>query len=60
MKGARAWGGAGGKNAGLNHVGAAERAGLSGREVCGMREVAGKSMEITQNEDCEGSIPAPD
>ncbi len=32
---------------------------LSGREVCGMRGVAVKCIDITQNPDCEGSIPAP-
>ncbi len=32
---------------------------LSGREVCGMRGVAVKCIDITQNSDCEGSIPAP-
>ncbi len=31
----------------------------SGREVCGMRGVAVKCIDITQNSDCEGSIPAP-
>ena len=28
-------------------------------EVCGMRGVAVKCIDITQNSDCEGSIPAP-
>ena len=32
---------------------------VSGREVCGMRGVAVKCIDITQNSDCEGSIPAP-
>ncbi len=32
---------------------------LSGREVCGMRGVEVKCIDITQNSDCEGSIPAP-
>ncbi len=31
---------------------------LSGREVCGMRGVAVKCIDITQNPDCEGSMPA--
>ncbi len=31
---------------------------LSAREVCGMRGVAVKCIDITQNSDCEGSIPA--
>ncbi len=33
---------------------------LSGGEGCGMRGVAVKCIDITQNSDCEGSIPAPD
>ncbi len=32
---------------------------LSEREVCGMRGVAVKCIDITQNPDCEGSLPAP-
>ncbi len=32
---------------------------LSGGEVCGMRGVAVKCIDITQNPDCEGSIPEP-
>ncbi len=31
---------------------------LSEREGCGMRGVAVKCIDITQNSDCEGSIPA--
>ncbi len=31
---------------------------LSELEVCGMRGVAVKCIDITQNSDCEGSIPA--
>ncbi len=31
---------------------------LGEREVCGMRGVAVKCIDITQNSDCEGSIPA--
>ncbi len=34
-------------------------AGWSGGEVGGMRGVAVKCIDITQNSDCEGSIPAP-
>ncbi len=49
-----------GKNAWRNPVGPSELAVLSGREVCGMRGVAVKCIDITQNADCEGSIPAPD
>ncbi len=51
---------AGGKKSGLNPVEPSELAVLSGREVCGMRGVAVKCIDITQNADCEGSIPAPD
>ncbi len=29
------------------------------REVGGMRGVAGKCIDIAQNSDCEGSLPAP-
>ncbi len=50
----------GGKNSGLNPVEPSELAVLSGREVCEMRGVAVKCIDITQNADCEGSIPAPD
>ncbi len=32
---------------------------LSWREVCGMRGVAVKCIDIAKNTDCEGSIPAP-
>ncbi len=47
-----------GKNAGLNAVSQLELQVLSEREVCGMRGVAVKCIDITQNSDCEGSIPA--
>ncbi len=50
----------GGKIAGLQPAEQWELARLSGREVCGMRGVAVKCIDITQNPDCEGSIPAPD
>ncbi len=60
LKGAQAGCEAGGKNSGLNPVEPAELAVLRGREVCGMRGVAVKCIDITQNADCEGSIPAPD
>ncbi len=33
--------------------------GLSEREVCGMRGVGVKCIEIAQKADCEGCIPAP-
>ncbi len=48
-----------GKIAGLNTSAPLIMAVLSGREVCGMRGVAVKCIDITQNPDCEGSIPAP-
>ncbi len=60
VTGAQAGWSARGKNSGLNPDGPAELAVLGGREVCGMRGVAVKCMDITQNADCEGSIPAPD
>ncbi len=60
IKGAQAGCEAGGKNSGLHPVEPSELADLSGREVCGMRGVAVKCIDITQNADCEGSIPAPD
>ncbi len=49
-----------GKMGGLNPAEPLKLARLSGREVCGMRGVAVKCIDITQNPDCEGSIPAPD
>ncbi len=49
-----------GKIAGLNPVGPLKLADLSGREVRGMRGVAVKCIDIAQNSDCEGSVPAPD
>ncbi len=50
---------AGGTIAGLNTAKTLRLERLSGREVCGMRGVAVKCIDITQNPDCEGSIPAP-
>ncbi len=47
------------KIAGLNLAPPLKLAFLSAREVCGMRCVAVKCIDITQNSDCEGSIPAP-
>ncbi len=49
-----------GKSAGSNPGEPLKLARLSGREVCGMRGVAVKCIDITQNPDCEGSIPVPD
>ena len=42
--------------AGLNPVEPSELACLSGEEVCGMRGVAVKCIDIAQNSDCEGSV----
>ncbi len=60
LKGAKAAFQVSGKMAGLNPAEPLKLARLSGREVCGMRGVAVKCIDITQNPDCEGSIPAPD
>ncbi len=51
---------AGGKSSGLNPVEQSELAVLSRREVSGMRSVAVKCIDITQNAGCEGSILEPD
>ncbi len=59
-KGAQEGGKAGVKNSGRNPVAPSELEVLSGREEWGMRGVAVKCIDITQNADCEGSIPAPD
>ncbi len=48
------------KNYGSNAVGPSELAALSAGEVCGMRGVAVKCIDITKNADCEGSILEPD
>ncbi len=58
-KGAEEEGQVSGKIAGLNLAPPLKLAWLSGGEVCGMRGVAVKCIDITQNSDCEGSIPAP-
>ncbi len=50
----------GGKRAGLNPGRPLKLGIVSEREVSGMRGVAVKCRDITQNSDCEGSIPAPD
>ncbi len=49
---------AGGQRSGLNTGLPTELGALSGREVGGMGGVAVKCIDITQNPDCEGSIPA--
>ncbi len=59
LKGAKADGQVDGKMRGLKPRPPLIRTVLSGREVCGMRGVAVKCIDITQNSDCEGSIPAP-
>ncbi len=59
LKGAEAAGQVSGKIRGLNLRPPLKLTVLSGREVCGMRGVAVKCIDITQNSDCEGSIPAP-
>ena len=48
-----------GKIAGLNPVEPLKLRCLSWREVRGMRGVAVKCIDIAQNSDCEGSVPAP-
>ncbi len=50
----------GGKIAGLNPAVTLKLACLSGREVCGMRGVAVKCIDIRRNPDGEGGLPAPD
>ncbi len=58
LKAARADRRVSGKHAGLNPVEPLKLPDYSEREVCGMRGVAVKCIDITQNSDCEGSIPA--
>ncbi len=48
-----------GKKRGLNHRTPLKLTVLSGREVCGMRGVAVKYIDITQNSECESGVPAP-
>ncbi len=48
-----------GKIVGLNLIPPLKLEILSGGEVSGMRGVEVKCIDITQNSDCEGSIPAP-
>ncbi len=59
LEGAQAGGDAGGKNGGPSTVEPWEMAVWSGREVCGMRCVAGKGRDIAQTADGEGTNPAP-
>ncbi len=58
LEGAEAGLQAGGKIAGLTPAGPSEPGALSTGEVRGMRGVAVKCIDITQNPDCEGSVPA--
>ncbi len=58
LKGAKAEDKFSGKMEGLTLFGPLKLVFLSEREVCGMRGVAVKCIDITQNSDCEGSIPA--
>ncbi len=59
IKGAeRAWYDSG-KSPGLNPGEPLKLAGWSWSEERGMRGVAVKCLDIAQNPDCEGSVPAP-
>ncbi len=60
VKGAEADGGVSGKVAGPNPGEPVKLAVLSGREGWGVCGVAVKCIDITQNSDCGGSMPAPD
>ncbi len=59
LKGEQAGLSSGGEIAGLTPAEPSELGALSAAEACGMRGVAVKCIDITQNSDCEGSIPAP-
>ncbi len=48
-----------GKGPGLNADEQLKLAGWSWGEVRGMRGVAVQCLDIAQNPDCEGSVPAP-
>ncbi len=48
-----------GKSRGLNPGEPLKLCGWGRREVGGMRGVAVKCIDIAQNSDCEGSLPAP-
>ncbi len=58
LRGARAGVRAVGEMAGLTPAEPSEPGALSTGEVRGMRGVAVKGIDITQNPDCEGSVPA--
>ncbi len=59
LKGEQAGGKVIEKSPGLNPSAPLKLVVLSLREVCGMRGVAVKCIDIAKNSDCEGSIPAP-
>ncbi len=59
LKSAQAGRKVGGKSPGLNPGEPLKLVVLSWRDVCGMRGVAVKCIDIAQNSECEGSIPAP-
>ncbi len=59
LKGAQADMKVSGKRPGINPGGTLKRCGWRRREVGGMRGVAVKCIDIAQNSDCEGSLPAP-
>ncbi len=58
LKGAKGGAQVGGKVAGLNPAPTLKLCPLSGRRAGGMRGVAVKCIDITQNSDREGSLPA--
>ncbi len=58
VKGGEAGQQAGGKVAGIDRAGRSEPGALRYGEGRGMGGVAVKCMDITQNPDCEGSVPA--
>ncbi len=59
LKGAAAAMYVSGKSPGLTPGGPLKLCGWRRREVGGMRGVAVKCIDIAQNSDCEGSLPAP-
>ncbi len=60
LKGAKAGRKGSGKSPGLNPGEPLKLSDSRRREVRGMRGVAVKCIDIAQNSDCEGSVPAPD
>ncbi len=59
LKGAESVSEDSGNNSGLTPFPPLKLANSRGREVGGMRSVAVKCIDIAQNSDCEGSLPAP-